>query len=174
MDSYIVGYLCGIAFVLLFAFVIRRFFSKKFPKPVYDERQTLARLKAYQGAFWAALGYLAVGGAILEPVGIGFADTLTFASMGIFFSGTVLAVLCIINDCYFAINQQPKRYFWIFLALAAVNVVFFFVNLGDNSVFTDGKLNSHILNLVAAIVIIIVMIVSLIKAKISSDDKDEE
>lgn len=173
MNAFNIGYITGIIAVFAFSFIIRKYFSKRYPKPIYDERQTLARLKAYQYAFFTAMGYLVVMGVVLEPVGIGFADTLTFSTIGIFISATVLAVICIFNECYFAINQNPKKYIFLFVFVIAINVVCFIINLNGQSIFTDGKLNYRVTNLAAAIMIAVILIALLIKANMRTKEDEE-
>lgn len=164
MSSYEIGYICGIASVIIISTLCTLFFKRRNPKPVYDERQTLCRFKAYKNAFWVLMCYVAVTCVVFGPLDIVFADITTVGFIGICLAGTVLAVTCIFNDCYYGINQKPKRYMRLLVAIAIANIIIFINNMRDGgSIITNGILNYNCIHLIGAVMIIVIIIASAVK-----------
>jgi len=121
----------------------------------YDERQYLARSKAYRAAFWMLAGYFFLYAFLNDVCEIRWADLTTATFIGFFLALSVFAIICIITDSFFSFRDKPGQRFIFLPVLFAANLLLFALNLADGtSILTDGLLNFHSLNLVAAIAII--------------------
>ena len=173
MSSYEIGYITGIASVIIISTLCALFFKRKNPKPVYDERQTLCRFKAYKDAFWVLMCSIAVTCVVLGPLDIVFADIPPVGFIGICLAGTVLAVSCIFNDCYFGINQKPKRYMRLLVAIAIANIMIFINNMHDGeSIITNGMLNYNCIHLIGTLMIMVIIISVSIKKRLIREEAD--
>ena len=173
MSSYEIGYISGFAVVIIISMLCALFFKRKSPKPVYDERQTLCRFKAYKNAVWVLMCYVAVTCVVFGPLDIAFADITTLGFIGICLAGVVLAVTCIFNDCYYGINQQPKRYMRLLIAIAVANIMIFINNMRDGgSIITDGMLNYKSIHPIGTVMILIVIIASAIKQHLVREEAE--
>ena len=146
---YVLGMIVGMLLALLVAVVIGVVAHKARGERKYDERQTLARLKAYRSAFWTLISYLAMGGLLYAVTGWIGMDLTTFAFLGICLSITVDAVICIQNDAYFALNDNPRFYSFLFSGIALLNLGITALNIARGETFFDnGVLTVRAMNVV--------------------------
>ena len=170
MSSYEIGYITGITVVIFIFGISAMFYKKRNVKPVYDERQTLARLKAYKNAFWVLMSYISIVCVVLGPLDIVFADITTIGFIGIALAGSVLAISCIFSDCYFGINQQPKRYIRLLTAIAIGNIMIFITNIKvGGSIIEGGILTYKSIHIIGAVMIIAIVTALMIKQRISEE-----
>ena len=145
-----------------------------FSKDNFDERQLLIRGNAYRYAYYTALMLLAVWMIISEvftsmPVTSGLA---VFIIMMI--SIDVYAIYSILNDAYFGINFDRRRYFIFFLVVVAMNLIGGVVNIIGNEVTAQfGLLECANLTVAVGFVPILVLM-GLKSGKDKEDDEDEE
>ena len=139
------GLILGV-FIIVFCISLVVSKRKGVPRPAYDERQLLLRSRAYRSAFWGLIVYLCLNGFGLAA-GFVWADAMTSFFVGICLAVTVFVVICIKNDAYFPVNQQPKFYFGLFGFIMVVNLAAGLIRLlnQNTSFFTDGALNRNIL-----------------------------
>lgn len=89
----------------------------------YDERQILARGRAFMWGFFSLMICLMVYGLtdmLIEP----WCDTLTGCIICICVSLIVFAVICIRQDAFAGIGQKRKRNLTVLLVLTAANLLF--------------------------------------------------
>ena len=172
--DYFIGLVIGILVGLAAVFVIGKIFKKKRGPCKYDERQTLARGKAYKTGFWTFVGYLLLNG-LLNAADIIWADTSTAAFLGLFLGIAVYAIVCILNDAYLPLKEKPGFYFAIFGLVIVVNLAVTILNFSDGTEFiTDKMLNYHSLNAGIVIMFIAVIITLAVRQIIAKKDADEE
>lgn len=136
----------AIAFGVAFFLLLRRRASYR----EYDERQRLARGKAYQAAFWTLAAYSLFSALMNDVADIQWADVATGTFMGLFLAIAVFAIICIITDSFFSFKDRPSPYFTLLLIIIVANLLIFFLNLADGTpMVTDGLLNIHSLNVLA-------------------------
>ena len=114
----------------------------------FDERQELARGRAYRYGFWTLAAALAAYG--LSELALGrWCDALAGGMLCLAPALTVFAVVCIRSDAYLSLRE---------LALAtALNLVIGTVNLVEGRVVTGGVLRLEAVNLICAIMCLIVL-----------------
>ncbi len=143
---WLAGALSGIAIVLI-VFLIKRVTRGK--DKDFDERQTAARGKAFQYAFFTtALGELFY--VCLEAGGIVFADTSIGPLLPVILGLAVFAVTAVANDAYLSLRESPRSAFLFPLIILAINLLAGIPKLLNGEVFVDGILTFGGLNLVMA------------------------
>jgi hypothetical protein len=125
-NDYFWGFLVGLVTVFVIIAIISIVRKKRGKEARYDERQELARGKAYKHGFTALLIYCVAVGLTDLYIGGGWCDIYTAMIIGVFLSTAVFAVQCILTDAYFAVGERPT--FW--LVLTGIVSVINFVSMG--------------------------------------------
>jgi hypothetical protein len=163
--EYILGFLLGLCTVAALAGVIIWISRRKRGSAEYDERQTIARLRAYRTAFWMLAAYLCLSGLFTVATGLEWADAMTGSFIGICIAVTVFACISISDDAYFAINEKPRFYLVLFAVVILANAAVTVKNLADGVfLVTDGRLNYHCMNLVVIVTFLAISVALAIKS----------
>lgn len=173
--SFLIGVVAGLITVGVIFKLARKFTGADvFSKDNFDERQLLVRGNAYRYAYYTALVLIAAWMIVSEvittlPVTPGLALLIIMM-----ISIDVYAVYSILNDAYFGINYDKRRYFIFFLVVVAMNLFGGVVNiLGDEVTAPYGLLECA--NLVVAVSFIPLLVLMGIKSgKDKEDEEDEE
>lgn len=113
----------------------------------YDERQILARGRAFMWGFFSLMICLMVYGLtdmLIEP----WCDTLTGCIICICVSLIVFAVICIRQDAFAGIGQKRKRNLTVLLVLTAANLLFGVSHIIDGDLLRDGVLSFRSVSLI--------------------------
>lgn len=113
----------------------------------YDERQILARGRAFMWGFFSLMICLMVYGLtdmLIEP----WCDTLTGCIICICVSLIVFAVICIRQDAFAGIGQKRKRNLTVLLVLTAANLFFGVSHIIDGDLLRDGLLSFRSVSLI--------------------------
>ena len=173
MNEYALGVAAGFLFVF-FVIVIYYAVRGRKKKPVYDERQMLARNAAYKRAFGTLVLCCMICG-ILDIFEIKWATVYVQMYLSIFISLGVFAVQCIVKDAYSALNESKNRTLYILLAVGALNLVVFIVNLiGGKPLLTDGMLNEQVIQLFISLLFLVVCSAILIKNRLDRKEEANE
>lgn len=124
----------------------------------YDERQVLARGRAFMWGFFSLMICLMVYGLadmLIEP----WCDTLTGCIICICVSLLVFAVICIRKDAFAGIGQKRKRNLTVLLVLTLANLLFGVSHIIDGDLLRDGVLSFHSVSLIVGITTGIVLVV---------------
>lgn len=171
--EYVLGFFVGILAGLAILFVLYKILRKKKGPCKYDERQLLARGKAYRAAFWTLVAYSLLNGLLFVGTGIRWADEMTVPFIGVCLAATVYAVICILKDAYFSIMDRPGFYYGLFGLIMAGNLATFTLAAAKKTSYsTDGMLNFRCMNLVVVAVFAVIMIT--MAAKQLHDKKNAE
>ena len=100
---WVFGFCCGFIAVVIVTLIIANIKRKKNTYTEYDERQVLARGKAYKSAFFVLIGYIIVC-ALVNVLEINWAELSVQMFIGLFFSTAVFVGISIFNDAYFTSN----------------------------------------------------------------------
>lgn len=119
MIAHILGFVAGILMVLaLFALLtlaLRSRGQKDPPSPgrgKYDERQKLARGRAFRAGFITVICYEMLYG-FADLMGLRWCVNFTGILIGLFLGLAVFAVTAIVQDAYLAINERMNN--WLIL-----------------------------------------------------------
>lgn len=113
----------------------------------YDERQILARGRAFMWGFFSLMICLMVYGLtdmLIEP----WCDTLTGCIICICVSLIVFAVICIRQDAFAGIGQKRKRNLTVLLVLTAANLLFGVSHIFGGDLLRDGLLSFRSVSLI--------------------------
>lgn len=164
MTAYTLGVFFGVAVgiaIALFLLIISRTKhvnnSRFFPK--YDERQQVARGKAFRIGFFSFLVLLAIR-AVLSDANVNLPLTPAALDITCILLGCLLQVIpAILMDAYVALNEQFHRVLALFVLLGVSNLLIGIRSLYTGSAFTNGKLNSSISNLLCAFLFFILVLI---------------
>lgn len=145
------GILVGVGIVVLLLLLRLRVLDRTF-----DERQELARGRAYRYGFWTLAAALAAYG--LSELALGrWCDALAGGMLCLAPALTVFAVACIRSDAYLSLRERPKQILTVLALATALNLVIGTVNLMEGRVVTGGVLRLEAVNLICAIMCLIVL-----------------
>lgn len=171
--AYVLGLICGIGMGIIVLFIILKLTKTDGRiKCKYDERQKIARGKAYAIAFWTLVGYNGLYGiysaftkkVVVEPV--------CGLTIGICIAAVVQISYCIWQDAYFSLNEDKKKLFLTFSVLGCANIVIGIITLIDGKWFEDGVLTIRCLNMVVGFLFIVIGIVYFVKKACSKNEME--
>lgn len=153
-----------VIFMILFYFMILAPGQRR-TGTEYDERQLLARNKAYKYSFIFLLLYCTTC-ALLEILEIKWAIAPVMLFIGTVGSVTLFVTICIIKDAYneFRLKNKPSGIWSICLLYGTWGIVRFcrLVFEKGESVLTDGMLNGNVIYLVYSVMLLTMLIVKVI------------
>ena len=172
------GVSIGIACGLLLGFLFKKADDPE-GKQKYDERQKIEQGRGYRIAYITTMICLLVS-LILNGSGIlpvGYMVFLTILSA--FFGASVLIVYWIWHECYFAINENSKRYL-IFIGIFGVfNMVISVINIVNGWMFENGVPTFRCTNLLVAVLFLEIFAALLARSTANkklaaAEEEDEE
>lgn len=172
--SYVVGFITGIAAVAIMYFILSKIAKKKGKNVDYDERQNIARGKAFKTGFKAfALCEII---AMCNEIGIGLhvmdSGVLHFVILLIGLSAFCIKVIW--SDAYFLDSEKKKVWGFVMFFAVVLNLVIFFF-LSDDSLYSEnGLLSTGFINLFCAIFCFIIFVNGIIKLCIDKKNEKEE
>lgn len=170
-DILLIGMTVGCALVIYLSFKAQ---GKSGPAK-YDERQALARGKAYRLGFYVLSVYMLANALYYLMTESQWADPVVNAFLGFYLGTMAFVVSCIRNDAYFALNQHPRSSTLLFAVLAAMNLLSGLMNLWDGeSIFTDGMLNYLALNFMMALMFVVLLIALAVKRAMSRQNREAD
>lgn len=128
----------------------RKWRGMVFNRDEYDERQVLARGRAFMWGFFSLMISLMVYGLadmIVEP----WCDTLTGCIICICVSLLVFASICIRQDAFAGIGQRRGRNLTALLVLTLVNLMFGMMRVIDGELLEDGVLCFRSVSLIVGV-----------------------
>lgn len=172
---WVIGFLTGLLLVFAVSAIISIIKKKNNKKTAeYDERQILARGSAFSTAFFTSMIYMIVC-AMLDILEVKWAEFSVQMFLGLFLSATVFASVCILKDAYFTDRSKRMPFIVIFLLVIVSNMFALIMNIIDGeSMLTNGILNSNIINAGAAVMFIVILIVTIIKSIMDKKAVEEE
>ena len=140
----------------------------------YDERQQLARGKAYKYGFWTAFGYFGLWILLdIAEIRVPAEDCVT-AFLGMLLTGLVFVSSCISSDAYFSLNENRKAISIAMLLLGLANCGFGAINLLRGEAIVDGILTFRSINLLCGIFLLCIGAVLLARRLRGDREEDAE
>ena len=118
-----------------------------FNRDEYDERQVLARGRAFMWGFFTLMICLMVYG-MLDMLIDRWCDTLTGCIIRICVALLVFASICIKQDAFAGIGKNRKRNLTVLLVLTLANMFFGVENITGGDVVRDGLLTFRSVSLI--------------------------
>lgn len=137
----------------------------------YDERQQIARGKAYRAGFYT-MGIAILVMFILEMAGVSLPIERSLTYFMIFvFGGLALIAVNIWNDSYYAMNENPIRFVVIFALIALFELMIGIRYVTTGQLIVNGILTFRAMSFVVVFMLLFVLVMTLIKRL---KDKREE
>ncbi|MDE6759322.1 MAG: hypothetical protein K2J90_01440 [Lachnospiraceae bacterium] len=184
-----VYYYLGMIFGVIFTFLLLAFLKwlvgkmggrveRCGRKDSYDERQQLARGKAYKYAFFTLIFYMTVVSLISEFNRISWFMSFCGIWIGVCLSIMVFAVICILEDAYMSLYENAKGIIMIFSIVAIMNLaVIVRVIVERRPILENGAISLDYMNLVVGVMICVILAVfcgKVIYNKRHLDEEEEE
>lgn len=164
------GFCCGFIVVVIVTLIIANIKKKKNTYTEYDERQVLARGKAYKSAFFVLIGYI-IACALVNVLEINWAELSVQMFIGLFLSTAVFVGVSIFNDAYFTSNKSRKS---LLGPLAfVVGAECFGIDFGNKTFVTNGIANLDIIPIITMIWAISIFVMVVIKTIIDKKAVEE-
>ena len=168
------GILSGILLGLIICFIVFKFANNNHKvRTEYDERQRVIRNKGYKIAFYTALILNTIMLALYYgdlPLPL---DPYMANAAVIFISCTVLACYTIWNDAYWGLNNNRRRYFIILAATVLLNAFPVFMTAIHGGLIENGKLSAVFINLLVLVMLAVIGIVMLVRARLDRNEDME-
>lgn len=199
--EYTFGILLGIVVALFFFLVCGKLLYKKqykdkagyfHEKKIYDERQLMARGRAYKGGYFALM--ISLVALLIANESVKDVNLMNYSGVFtcIIISVGVFAIICIINDAYMSLYESAKKVLVMLVLLAVLNIA-----IGVSELISDGgiiktksimiigdyknetkELSDSVSSLLVGIAILVICVVFLVKVshdnKVASEDEFEE
>lgn len=175
----IVGILVGLAVVALVVVVCRKKNGMRFGKCEYDERQLLARGKAFQAGFFTILIYEAVYAVAdwiaADLYGVRWCVNVTGVTLGLMLGITVFAVVAITRDAYLSLNEKPGGWIAMWCAVIALNLASGIGEALEGELIRDGMLTEKWMNWMCAGMFAVILVAQLAhNRKLKREELEEE
>lgn len=153
--EYVSGLVLGILVSGLVLWLIGRKAKKKTPAQ-FDERQQLARGKAYRVGFFTILVYCLLYAAV-TGFGVKWCQDAVGMVIGCFVGITAFVISAIRHDAYFGINEDVKS-----MIRLGIVIVFFcylggFIQLFEGEVVEDGLLTGNVISLLVGTMWVVIV-----------------
>ena len=177
--AFTIGIITGFLFVFMITYIISRIARKKsgrhtnYTGPKYDERQLLARGRAYKAGFFTMIAYVSLAGLLSEMFGNPL--LMSFAGLwgGVTISLLVFITICILNDAYMTLYENVRSVNLLFGIIIVANLIGDFGMLRSHvSLIEDGRLGIQCVNLMALFLLTAALI--LLDTKVLYDKYHEE
>lgn len=172
--AYWLGFFVGILVVALVSVIFTIIMKKKNGKCEYDERQELARGKAYKYAYFTLLMYL-----LLSIIGMNLIEAhipfTIVAFVGICISVSVYAISCIKNDAYIGLQRNANKTAIAFILAGIINLGCGCVRMvKGEQLLAEDFVDNVCINFMAGLLLFLIAIVLLVKAQYDKKHEDEE
>lgn len=164
--AYMIGFGSGIIIVGVMFLLGALLYKKKNPGPCkYDERQELARGKAFKVGFFTLLFYNVIYGMATVVTEMEIFDTMAAMITGVFLSLGVFACNCIWNDAYMSLNEKPGSVCAVLGCMGGINFLCGIASVISGDMIENGQITFHFVNLMCGVVMLFLLVVFVIKQK---------
>lgn len=192
--EYTVGILLGIVVALFFFLVCGKLLYKKqykdkagyfHEKKIYDERQLMARGRAYKGGYFALM--ISLVALLIANESVKDVNLMNYSGVFtcIIISVSVFAIICIINDAYMSLYESAKKVLVMLVLLAVLNIAIGISELASDGIvvtldaYNDTKvLSDGVSSLLVGVALVVICTVFLVKVahdkKVANEEEFEE
>ena len=171
--SYYIGVVVGFLLVVGFGLLIRFIFKTKRVKPEYDERQMIARGKAYKVGFFTLLIYGSIC-TVLQAMEIYWCDGLLREVIGIVIGVGAFAIVAILNDAYIGFNENNRYTIGVMSLIGLLNLGSAIIGIITDGLWKDGRATNTIVNLAISILFFVILTTYWVHKKKTKDDAEVE
>lgn len=167
---WVLGFCCGFIAVVIVTLIIANIKKKKNTYTEYDERQILARGKAYKSAFLVLVGYI-IACALVNVLEINWAELSVQMFIGLFLSTAVFVGISILNDAYFTSNKGRRSLLGSLAFVAGAECLG--IAFGNKTFVTNGIANLDVIPIIVMIWAISIFVMVVIKTIIDKKAVEE-
>ena len=169
-----IGAVVGLILGLLICVIIFKVCNRNSKlKCEYDERQEMARGRAYKYGFYTAivyLGFMAIWPLFEIKL---IVDNTVLSFIGVLVSICVMAVYAIWHDAYWGLNNNKNRYILVFILATVINLANGIISILSGHMVEDGVVQAPCINLLCGLMFLIIAVTLLIKDKFKKDEEEE-
>ena len=154
--SYYIGVAVGFLIVVGFGLLVRFVFKTKHVKPEFDERQIIARGKAYKAGFFTLLIYGAIC-TVLQALELNWMSGLLREVLGIVLGAGVFAVVAILNDAYLGFNENNRYSIIILLIVGLLNFACGIMGIITDGLSSNSGTRTYIVNLMVSLLFFVLL-----------------
>lgn len=180
--AYLLGLLCGLIFSVLFFVFLKWVAGKlggrielKCREHAYDERQLLARGKAYQAAFFTLVAFLLMASLLEDAFELPLFMSFCGMWIGVCLSLAVFAVICIWKDAYMSLYENVRGVILLLSAVGIMNIgVGMRVILERRPLLENGKISLDYMNLVVGALFCVILVVFCARVLYNKKESEED
>lgn len=174
MDRYHMGMVLGLsAGILAGLLVVALLLKKKVLDMHFDERQELARGKAFQYGFFTLI--IAVYAYGISDMMFGrWCDVLTGVAICLAIGLCVFAITCILKDAYLSLREKPRTVMTMFALISAVNLGFGGMYAVSGDLLENGVLTFRAVNPILGLATLVILIVYIVNHLLRSREEEAE
>ena len=152
--EYVCGMILGFLSVYLVCFIVRKLICKRnhWITPEYDERQIIARYKAFRFGFIVLVISILINSIIYEHVSQ-WCSVTVMSTISIFIALFSFIAVCIFNDAYWGISENKKGSIIIMSIAGVINFLPAVIDWIENKTLLNKEGKFDNLNLVCAIMV---------------------
>lgn len=170
--SYRIGVFCGIFFGVVIIGIITRLCRKdKKLWSVYDERQQIARGKAYKYGFFTFLFEL-VYLMVIAPTLTAYISMNIQCFLALVIGVLVYAIYCILNEAYFGVNDTMTKWSLMFGLIGAFNLIIGFIAFFEHEPNLAEDYPNGLTNIICGFMMVICFATVMIKAQLNKREED--
>ena len=174
----IAGIVTGIAVAVLLAVLVGVLFRKRggmgFGRARYDERQKLARGKAFQAGFITVLIYEVLY-ALGDLLGLRWTVHFTGVMIGLFLGVAVFGVVAVCQDAYLSLNEKPQGWLALWGSIILANGACVADQIAHRELIRDGMLTADWLNALCGGLFVVILVAQLLhSARVRREEMEEE
>lgn len=153
----------GVVCVIFLAMALAMFRWGNMKEKEYDERQVLARGRAYRSGFVALVVLCILYAALSEAGVMAWCSTAAGCCLCICLAATVFALQCIASDAFAGFATAPRATAGLLALGAAVNLMFGVMQGLDGELIVDGVLTVWSCNLMIGAMLAVILCAFLIR-----------
>ena len=165
----VTGIVVGVVLALIGAKYTKKNKKEKF---TYDERQKAVRGDGYKYAFYTLMIYNVIYACLDIALDRPWAETFAGMTAGICLALVVMVIYCIWHDCYFSLNEDPKKVLIFFGIIAVINAIIAVIHGINGKLIMDGMLTNNSVNLIVAVMFGVVMIALAVRRAAGKEEED--
>lgn len=174
----IAGIVTGIAVAVLLVVLMAVLFRKQggmgFGRARYDERQQLARGKAFQAGFFTVLIYELLY-AFGDLMGLRWTVHFTGVMIGLFLGVAVFGAVAICKDAYLSLNEKPRGWMVLWAIIILANGACVANQIAHRELIRDGMLTADWLNALCGGLFVVILVAQLLhSARVRREEMEEE
>lgn len=171
-QAYKIGLAAGAALAAI-AIVVIMLMKKSKKVSHFDERQKLARGRAYKAGYFTLITYMFLYG-ITDAVGLIWCDTLTGLCIGLIMGVAAFSIAAIHDDAFLALDENIRSWSMLSVIITVINLAVAVINSIRGRAIAAEGLTFYSINYFVAGLFVLIFISLMIRNSRTSREEDEE